>query len=624
MKSGRITTAVIAAAGVASRLRPYSLETPKSLMELSRGLSIIEWNVSRLRNAGFRNILIVTREEYVELFKGKLAGHAVVTAVEGVREFGNLYTVYTALKHVKPPFLVVMSDHIFEEEILTRILSKESSKAFTICLDRKPPRPDLHEGLQVILEDGVIKRVGKGVGYAFGIDTGLIVFREGSLRYVEEAIRDKGVNAAIGDALDLAARDGEVDYVDVTGLVWKDIDTPEDLVEARSILPKILRRDAGRTKDIFSRLLIRPLSSVLASSLSLLREVPTCIAISVIALALYWFSLNLPRGGWLHVVLSVALAYSASLLVDLNEAIRTVTKATGISQLVWLTSTVIDTLLVATLASPAYLYTYMLVPLLALSNVERENGGIFVTLSSRYLRWLLTPLFLSSNINFASLDLHGLLVLFYYFQGVTALMVVLQDLFHTRPVTPRVQRSAEKPKPVIEVSHIVVKRHIERIVNNSLALLFAFLLMDAAKSVVGDLQVAEIYGRAVSIADFITLLELLFLLYYGYRILVSVKFFADVAVERVSKAMGVTQSTAMHILVSTFYVIVGWVLAVIVSPMVRSFPVYGSVFSTVLSLAGLGILAFFLYDLARQLQRVFSDIYTAISKRIMESLKGGE
>jgi 1L-myo-inositol 1-phosphate cytidylyltransferase/CDP-L-myo-inositol myo-inositolphosphotransferase len=87
--------------------------------------------------------------------------------------------------------------------------------------------------------------VGKSLESRYSINTGLILVREKAYAYVERVISEKESIASIGDALDLAAKEGEVDYVDVTGLLWKDVDMAEDLAKARALFPR--RSSSGIT-----------------------------------------------------------------------------------------------------------------------------------------------------------------------------------------------------------------------------------------------------------------------------------------------------------------------------------------------------------------------------------------
>ncbi|AKG38582.1 hypothetical protein MA03_03780 [Infirmifilum uzonense] len=120
----------------------------------------------------------MARKERGEEFGKSVKGVRILTV--DLEEFGNLYTVYTAMREVGPPFLVSMSDRIFEYEILERIIFESSDKAFVICLDLKPSAAEALEGLKVRLKGGEIVEVGKGIETRHGIDTGLILVRDKS------------------------------------------------------------------------------------------------------------------------------------------------------------------------------------------------------------------------------------------------------------------------------------------------------------------------------------------------------------------------------------------------------------------------------------------------------------
>jgi len=158
-----------------------------------------------------------------------------------------------------------MSDHISERSILDEIMSSESQSAFTVCLDRNPSQAEAKEGLKLTLRGGAIVYADKEALPRYGIDTGVILCRENSKAYIEKAIEDLGPKATIANALNLAAADNEVDYVDVTGKLWKDIDTPEDLVKGREIYWQILRKELAKPGDgLISRYLNRPISTRLS------------------------------------------------------------------------------------------------------------------------------------------------------------------------------------------------------------------------------------------------------------------------------------------------------------------------------------------------------------------------
>ncbi|MBS7648739.1 CDP-alcohol phosphatidyltransferase family protein, partial [Candidatus Bathyarchaeota archaeon] len=253
---------VIIAAGIASRLKPYSREMHKCFMELEPNVTILDFVVNKIEKINPPRILIVVRPQFKKVFEEKLKGKVELMETN-IEEFGNLYSVSLAMKHLNAgSFLLLMSDHIFEQSILDRVLSLKSQAAFTVCLDKKPSRAEAKEGLKLTLSGEAVVGADKTALPQHGIDIGVILCREGSKAYVERAIENFGFKATIADALNLAAADGKVDYVDVTGKLWKDVDTPEDLVKARKVYWQILRKELTKPEDgLVSRYLNRPIST---------------------------------------------------------------------------------------------------------------------------------------------------------------------------------------------------------------------------------------------------------------------------------------------------------------------------------------------------------------------------
>ena len=82
-------TAVILAAGMASRLEPYSYDAPKCLFELDPGVTILGFIISQLKEVGIERIIVVTRPEFVDMIKN----YGVEVRVNKERGSG-IYTPY--------------------------------------------------------------------------------------------------------------------------------------------------------------------------------------------------------------------------------------------------------------------------------------------------------------------------------------------------------------------------------------------------------------------------------------------------------------------------------------------------------------------------------------------------
>ncbi|MEM2173177.1 MAG: NTP transferase domain-containing protein, partial [Thermoproteota archaeon] len=114
---------VIIAAGIASRLKPYSEEVPKCLMELEPGKTILDFILSRIEEFNPSRILIVTRSRFRRMFEEAIGSRVEIVETD-VENFGNLFSVSLALKRLNAEgFLLLMSDHIYEKSIIEEILS---------------------------------------------------------------------------------------------------------------------------------------------------------------------------------------------------------------------------------------------------------------------------------------------------------------------------------------------------------------------------------------------------------------------------------------------------------------------------------------------------------------------
>lgn len=170
--------AVVIAGGEATRLRPYSEEMPKALMELAPGVTIIDFVVSQLREVGVEDILVVARPEHRSFFEERLEGVAKVGVVEG-NDLGNLSSLAAALDIVGPHrILLAMSDHVFELDILRRLVDgDDGSKKILLCLDAQPNHRDLREGMRVQASAQEVLHVGKMIPPQSGVDTGLFILQ---------------------------------------------------------------------------------------------------------------------------------------------------------------------------------------------------------------------------------------------------------------------------------------------------------------------------------------------------------------------------------------------------------------------------------------------------------------
>ena len=254
---------MILAAGEGARLRP-STNTPKPLTKVL-GLTLAERVICALREGADIRRFIVTvgfEAEVVTAHFSDIArrqGVEVEFAEAGDWRRGNGASALSAKGRTgDAPFFLVMSDHLFDGEIL-QALARNPPAPGELCLavDRDKGRIfDVDDVTRVQIGSERIEAIGKHLKVWQAGDTGVMLCTTGVFGALKQAAGTG--QDGLSDALQVLAQAGRARSVDVTGRHWLDIDTPEALREAER---RLLREQAGKTRDgPVSRHLNRPVS----------------------------------------------------------------------------------------------------------------------------------------------------------------------------------------------------------------------------------------------------------------------------------------------------------------------------------------------------------------------------
>jgi CDP-L-myo-inositol myo-inositolphosphotransferase len=208
------------------------------------------------------------------------------------------------------PFFLVMIDHLFDPAI-ARALADDPPPPGEMCLavDRdKDGIFDLDDVTRVKIDDGRITEIGKNLGDWDAGDTGIMLCTSGLYEGLERAAasNEHGLSGGLREL----AGEGRARTVDVTGLSWLDVDTPDALREAER---RLMRDQGSKTRDgPVSRHLNRPVSrwlsrylvrtTVTPNQISLISWMLSCIAAGLMAMSGY---LALAIGGALAQLASV-------------------------------------------------------------------------------------------------------------------------------------------------------------------------------------------------------------------------------------------------------------------------------------------------------------------------------
>ena len=123
--SGRVSTAVLLAAGTGSRLRPLTLNAPKCLTVVA-GKPILQRLLDNLRAQGIKKLIVATGylDKSIEKY---LQQHATDMKIEYVfnadyQTTNNIYSLWLTKDAVKEPFLLVECDLVFDTPMLTEMM----------------------------------------------------------------------------------------------------------------------------------------------------------------------------------------------------------------------------------------------------------------------------------------------------------------------------------------------------------------------------------------------------------------------------------------------------------------------------------------------------------------------
>lgn len=244
-----MNVAVILAAGRGTRLRRVVHEMPKGLLTIG-GRSLVERSVACLIEAGIRDIVIVT---------GHLAGHyedfasaygGTVRTVHNLRfaESGSMYSLYCARNSVRPPFLLLESDLLFEQRAITTLLDEPAREA--VLLSGSTSAGD---EVFVSTVDGMLESMSKNPALLGGPVAGELV----GISKISERLFDKMLSVseqAFKKSLDFdyetgclvaAARSLPVYCPLVDDLLWAEIDDEDHLRRAQELIyPAIVARES--------------------------------------------------------------------------------------------------------------------------------------------------------------------------------------------------------------------------------------------------------------------------------------------------------------------------------------------------------------------------------------------
>lgn len=238
--------AIILAAGMASRLRPLTLTTPKSLLKVGER-SLLQRSMDALIANGVTEFCIVTGylHDMIEDFvKEQYADSIQVTFIYNkvYETTNNIYSLWLARPFAEgQEVLLLDSDLLYDPQIVTRVLATDAPNVLTLI------RHELGEEEMKVVTDaqGSIKEISKtcnpaeAAGESLGIEKMGKDYTKALYRELEPMMNEEHLeNVFYERAFERLIPQGHTYKVlDVTELFSCELDTIEDFENAKAKIP---------------------------------------------------------------------------------------------------------------------------------------------------------------------------------------------------------------------------------------------------------------------------------------------------------------------------------------------------------------------------------------------------
>ena len=245
MKKNMITTAVILAAGMGTRLKELGREAPKGFLRLGTK-TIIEESLDKLKAAGINRVILVTGHLYemYDALAKKSGGFAETVRNDVYANSGSGYSLYTARKVLKPGegFLLLESDLIYEARALRIALEDPTSDAILLS-----GRTDSGDEVYVETKGGRLVAMAKDrTKLGPGIEGELVGISKisgelyGEFCRAAERLFEKSLKVEYETGLTETAKTYPIPCRLIPDLAWAEIDDENHLARAKTkVYPKL-------------------------------------------------------------------------------------------------------------------------------------------------------------------------------------------------------------------------------------------------------------------------------------------------------------------------------------------------------------------------------------------------
>jgi len=303
--------ALILAAGQGTRQKNNGATKP--LIHLF-GLSLIERVILTVKKSGIKEFQIVVGYNHEKirehLGNGLKFGIEIDYIFNDEWKRDNGLSVLKARDFIHEPFILLMADHLFDDKILSELreITLEKDEC-VLCVDRNRHKYlDIEDATKVIIENGMIKDIGKEPNHYNGIDTGIFLCTPSIFDALEESACNG--NESLSGGIRVLAKHGKMKAFDIYDKYWIDIDNDNALKNAEHLLIEQLKKN---TDGPISKIFNRPISIRISKLLLKTGITPNQISLLTFIIGIF-ASLFFYVGEYLYLVVGGILVQVSSII----------------------------------------------------------------------------------------------------------------------------------------------------------------------------------------------------------------------------------------------------------------------------------------------------------------------
>lgn len=230
---------IILAAGQGSRLYPYTLNTPKTLIKIN-GLPLLEWQLRHLLCTNIKEFIIVTGfkhaliEQLLQSFKTQhpeIKYNLIYNAAYATSE--NIVSCHLALSYYQEDCILINGDVLFDPHLVLQLIV-DREQPINVLYTVKDSYDD--DDMKIIKQNNCLKQIGKTIPFHLvqGESLGMIgLTASGAKKLYQETssllLSPENRHSWYLNAINCLAQKEAIGLVKAASKHWCEVDYPQDL-----------------------------------------------------------------------------------------------------------------------------------------------------------------------------------------------------------------------------------------------------------------------------------------------------------------------------------------------------------------------------------------------------------